>query len=101
MIDPTIIQTCYEDQALRCIQIGLLCTQAESHLRPAMSTVTLMLSSDSVTYLPDPTKPAFVSSHVSGLSPASANASSSVSSAHIPPGPVSNANDSITDLVPS
>jgi hypothetical protein len=64
MIDPTIIETCDEEQALRCIHVGLLCTQADSSLRPSMSTVNLMLSSHSVT-LPDPTKPAFVSSNVS------------------------------------
>eukprot|EP00253_Pinus_taeda_P001885 PITA_01885 len=65
LIDPAIIETCDEAQALRCIHVGLLCTQPESHLRPLMSTVNLMLSTDSVTYLPDPTKPAFVTSYVS------------------------------------
>jgi hypothetical protein len=104
VIDPGIIETCDEKQALRCIHVGLLCTQAESSLRPPMSTVTSILSTDSVTDLPDPTKPAFVSSHVSrntestsyGLSHASASASS----AHTPLGPASNANASITELVP-
>jgi hypothetical protein len=58
MIDPEIIERCDEEQALRCIHVGLLCTQADSSLRPQMSTVTLMLSSHSVTLL-NPTKPAF------------------------------------------
>jgi hypothetical protein len=106
MIDPAIIETCDEKQAWRCIQVGLLCTQADSHLRPPMSAVTLMLSTDSVTYLPDPTKPAFVNSYVSqtsnitssGLSHASATASSSAT-AHVPI-PASNANASISDLEP-
>eukprot|EP00253_Pinus_taeda_P007849 PITA_07849 len=104
MIDPTIIETCDEAEVSRCIHIGLLCTQAEPSLRPLMSTVTLMLSSDSVTFLPDPTKPAFVSYRDSqntrstrsgsGLSHASANASSararsSVLSLHTPPAPAS------------
>ena len=105
VIDPGIIETCDEKQALRCIHVGLLCTQAESSLRPPMSIVTLILSADSVMDLPDPTKPAFVSSHVFrntestsyGLSHASASASSS---AHTPLGPASNANASITELVP-
>jgi serine/threonine protein kinase len=103
MIDRAIIETCDEEQALRCIVVGLLCTQADSSLRPPMSTITLMISSHSVT-LPDPTKPAFVSSVTqttssgSGLSHASVTAHSSVSSAssHI----LSNADASITELVP-
>jgi len=102
MIDEAIIETCDEEQALRCIVVGLLCTQADSFLRPPMSTITLMISSHSVT-LPDPTKPAFVSSVTqttssgSGLSHASVTAHSSVSSAscHI----LSNADASITELV--
>jgi len=53
-IDPAIIETCDKEQALRCIHVALLCTQADS-LRPPMSEVTAMLS-NSVT-LPVATKP--------------------------------------------
>eukprot|EP00253_Pinus_taeda_P027955 PITA_27955 len=60
MIDPAIIETCSDhEQALRCIHIGLLCTQAEISLRPSISTINLMLSTKLVE-LPDPIKPAFV-----------------------------------------
>eukprot|EP00253_Pinus_taeda_P007040 PITA_07040 len=98
LIDPAIIEMCDEQQVLKCIQIGHLCTQTESHLRPAMCTVSLMLSTDSMTYLPDPTKPDFVSSYLSqttkimssGSPHASATASSSVSSAHTRSAPASN-----------
>eukprot|EP00253_Pinus_taeda_P003196 PITA_03196 len=76
LIDPAVIETCDEAQALRCIQVGLLCTQAESHLRPMMFTVNLMLSTDSVTSLPDPTRPAFVSSYVSQTAKISSSGSS-------------------------
>jgi hypothetical protein len=54
-IDPTIIETRDKEKALRCIHVGLLCTQADSLRRPPMSEVTAMLS-NSVT-LPVPTKP--------------------------------------------
>eukprot|EP00253_Pinus_taeda_P004729 PITA_04729 len=91
VIDPAIIETCDEAQALRCIQVGLLCTQAESHLRPMMSTVNLMLSTDSVAPLPDPTRPAFVSSYVSQIAKISSSGSATAS----------NATDSIiSELVP-
>eukprot|EP00253_Pinus_taeda_P035843 PITA_35843 len=86
------------DEASMVMQVGLLCIQAESSLRPPMSTVTSMLSLDSITDIPDTTKPAFMSSQVSpnaestsyGLTPASASASASASKA----------TDSITELVP-
>ena len=48
-----------EDQALRCIHVGLLCVQSDATLRPAMSNVVMMLSSSSVS-LPNPSSPAFV-----------------------------------------
>eukprot|EP00253_Pinus_taeda_P010368 PITA_10368 len=79
LIDPAIIETCDETQASRCIHVGLLCTQPESHLRPLMSTVNLMLSTDSVTLIPDPTKPAFVNSYVSQTTQISSSGSSHAS----------------------
>jgi hypothetical protein len=107
MIDPEIVETCSDqEQALRCIHIGLLCTQAEATLRPSMSTINLMLSTKYM-ILPDPTKPAFLSSGFtyrtestcnSGDSHTSATISSPVSS-HTALVPPSNADDSITDLV--
>jgi hypothetical protein len=113
MIDPAIIETCDMEQALRCIHVGLLCTQADSSLRPQMSTVNLMLSCHSVT-LQNPTKPPFVRSdgfqngestcYGSGLSHASATTSSSsgssASSQAAIVAPLSNADASITDLLP-
>ena len=88
MIDPVIIETCDEEKALRIIHVGLLCTQADSSLRPEMSAVNLMLSSHSVT-LPNPTKPALVRTYVSGSSNASglshASAGSSQTAAMVVP----------------
>eukprot|EP00253_Pinus_taeda_P008157 PITA_08157 len=98
IIDGAIIETWDEKQAVRCIQVGLLCIQAEASLHPPMSTVTSMLSLDSITDIRDPIKPAFVSSHVFpnvestsyGFTPASTSASTSAS----------NATNSIIELVP-
>ncbi|KAH9327233.1 hypothetical protein KI387_007411 [Taxus chinensis] len=61
MVDSTTRETCVLEQALRCIHVGLLCVQADAADRPAMSNVIMMISSSSVT-LPNPTKPAFMSS---------------------------------------
>lgn len=50
---------CPEEQVLRCIHIGLLCAQADPTARPPMSSIFLMLSSNSIA-LPTPTIPGFV-----------------------------------------
>eukprot|EP01018_Ginkgo_biloba_P036587 Gb_35038 [translate_table: standard] len=59
VIDGELVRSCPQEQALRCIHVGLLCTQADPALRPPISNVILMMSSNSVT-LGDPTKPVFV-----------------------------------------
>ncbi|KAH9302322.1 hypothetical protein KI387_013905, partial [Taxus chinensis] len=59
MLDSTIREACSQEQALRCIHVGLVCVQADATVRPAMSNVVMMISSSSVT-LPNPTKPAFI-----------------------------------------
>eukprot|EP01018_Ginkgo_biloba_P036601 Gb_13104 [translate_table: standard] len=65
VIDEELVRSCPKEQALRCIHVGLLCTQADPALRPPISNVILMISSNSVT-LPNPTKPAFVTISSSG-----------------------------------
>lgn len=59
MIDGSLLEREYlvRDVA-RCIHIGLLCVQDEAVRRPNMSSVAVMLSSDSIT-LPIPSPPAF------------------------------------------
>eukprot|EP01018_Ginkgo_biloba_P036198 Gb_08946 [translate_table: standard] len=57
MIDQTLVATCPEEQALRCLQVGLLCAQADAAIRPRMSNVVSMLNS--CEKLPDPKKPSF------------------------------------------
>ena len=108
MIDPAIIESCsdqeQQEQALRCIHVGLLCTQARTTIRPSMSTVNLMLSTEAM-MLPEPTDPAFVSSvpinstDNSSSSHTSRTISSSVPS-QTPRAPPSNAEASITELEP-
>eukprot|EP00253_Pinus_taeda_P028812 PITA_28812 len=65
MIDPTIVGCLVQEQALKCIRVGLLCVQADVSNRPAMSDVVVMLSTSSAA-IPNPTKPAFVSLSFSG-----------------------------------
>eukprot|EP01018_Ginkgo_biloba_P036207 Gb_02280 [translate_table: standard] len=45
MIDLTLVGTCPEQQALRCLQVGLMCAQEDAAIRPRISDVVLMLNS--------------------------------------------------------
>ncbi|KAL8159837.1 hypothetical protein V2J09_001374 [Rumex salicifolius] len=58
VVDPSIRDSYELYEVLKCIQIGLLCVQAEPIERPTMSSVVLMLSSKTTT-LPQPTLPGF------------------------------------------
>jgi len=81
IVDPVINETCGDQtEVLRCVQVALLCTQADPLLRPSMSTVNLMLSTGTI-MLPDPTKPAFVSSVAASNNPGSSRHGSSHTSA--------------------
>lgn len=62
----TCLRDCFdESQALRCIQVGLLCVQTHSEDRPAMSSVVFMLSNEGVA-LPQPKQPDFFAERGSG-----------------------------------
>uniref|UniRef100_A0A0C9S4A1 TSA: Wollemia nobilis Ref_Wollemi_Transcript_25594_2264 transcribed RNA sequence n=1 Tax=Wollemia nobilis TaxID=56998 RepID=A0A0C9S4A1_9CONI len=104
IMDQTLGELCPEEQVLRCIHIGLLCVQADATARPPMSSVFLMLSSDSIA-LPIPTVPGFVHvNHTLENSPffgkdgsSRASAASSFSS-HSPLVPCSRNDISITQM---
>uniref|UniRef100_A0A2N9EM92 non-specific serine/threonine protein kinase n=1 Tax=Fagus sylvatica TaxID=28930 RepID=A0A2N9EM92_FAGSY len=58
LIDKSIEDMCaLSDQVLRCVHVGLLCVQQRPEDRPDMSSVVLMLSSESL--LPKPRQPGF------------------------------------------
>ncbi|KAF0905234.1 hypothetical protein E2562_003838 [Oryza meyeriana var. granulata] len=58
MMDPSLTRHAPRDQMLKCIHIGLLCVQDNPADRPMMSTVNIMLSSNTVS-LQSPSKPSF------------------------------------------
>eukprot|EP01018_Ginkgo_biloba_P022352 Gb_24312 [translate_table: standard] len=59
LMDPRLDREAFSSEVTNVIQVALLCTQAAASLRPAMSRVLLMLSSDLEIEI-RPTKPAFV-----------------------------------------
>jgi len=59
VMDPTLEGSCSSEEALRVIKIGLLCTQGGAALRPSMSRVVSMLTSERE-HLSSPTRPVFI-----------------------------------------
>ncbi|MFS7905203.1 putative protein kinase RLK-Pelle-DLSV family [Helianthus anomalus] len=65
ILDTNMVDSSSENEALRCINIALLCVQEDDELRPSMASVVFMLNSDSDA-LPVPQHPPFVSGKRSG-----------------------------------
>lgn len=57
LIDTTLLESFSISEALRSIQVGLLCVQHSPEDRPSMSSVVLMLSGEGA--LPEPKQPGF------------------------------------------
>lgn len=64
LIDPSVVGSCYQNEALRCIHVAMLCVQDSAGDRPTMSSVVLMLESENAT-LPMPRQPTFTSTRSS------------------------------------
>ncbi|EOY28576.1 Cysteine-rich RLK 10, putative isoform 1 [Theobroma cacao] len=58
LMDQLLVQSCVAAEVLKCIHIGLLCVQEDPADRPSMSSVVVMLGSETIT-LPRPVEPAF------------------------------------------
>ncbi|XP_016466289.2 LOW QUALITY PROTEIN: G-type lectin S-receptor-like serine/threonine-protein kinase At4g27290 [Nicotiana tabacum] len=58
LVDDSLLESCNEEDALKCINIALLCVQEDANIRPSMSDVIIMLGSESISIL-KPNKPAF------------------------------------------
>ncbi|KFK22135.1 hypothetical protein AALP_AAs39757U000400 [Arabis alpina] len=56
LVDPAIVDNCQQNEVVRCVHIGLLCVQEDPVDRPTLSSIVLMLTSNSVT-LPVPRQP--------------------------------------------
>ncbi|XP_010538687.1 PREDICTED: receptor-like serine/threonine-protein kinase SD1-8 isoform X2 [Tarenaya hassleriana] len=72
IVDPVIGDSYPNHEVLRCIQIGLLCVQERAEDRPTMSSVVLMLGSETAT-MPQPRQPGYCV----GRSPLETDSSSS------------------------
>ena len=59
LMDPLLANSSQSIEVLKCIHIGLLCVQQDPANRPTMSSVVVMLGSNSIATLLQPTQPAF------------------------------------------
>ncbi|CAL5027170.1 unnamed protein product [Urochloa decumbens] len=59
LVDPSMNGSFPEGDVLRCFHIGLLCVQGDPAARPVMSSVVMMLGTDTIS-LQAPSKPGFV-----------------------------------------
>ena len=60
LVDSSLAKSCSRTEALRCIQIGLLCVQDNPNYRPLMSSVVTMLENET-TPLSVPKQPVYFS----------------------------------------
>ncbi|KAF8085881.1 hypothetical protein N665_0643s0010 [Sinapis alba] len=58
LVDPAVRKSCDSSEVARCIHIALLCVQENPMDRPTLSTIILMLTSNTIT-LPVPHQPGF------------------------------------------
>ncbi|CAN8324300.1 unnamed protein product [Cochlearia groenlandica] len=70
LVDPTIRGNYQSNEVIRCIHIGLLCVQDNPEDRPMLSTIILMLTSNTIT-LPVPRLPRFFPRSKHELNPVS------------------------------
>ncbi|OIT02124.1 g-type lectin s-receptor-like serinethreonine-protein kinase [Nicotiana attenuata] len=48
LVDDSLLESCNEEDALKCINIALLCVQEDANIRPSMPDVIIMLGSKSI-----------------------------------------------------
>ncbi|XP_050212574.1 cysteine-rich receptor-like protein kinase 15 [Mercurialis annua] len=74
LIDPSLVESSVATEVLKCVHIGLLCVQDEPAERPTMSSLVVMLASDTIT-LPQPKQPLFSVGQLVGRAAPSSSAS--------------------------
>ncbi|XP_037443039.1 G-type lectin S-receptor-like serine/threonine-protein kinase B120 [Triticum dicoccoides] len=65
LVDPSMAESCSEDESLLCIHVGLLCVEDDPSRRPLMSSAVSILENGSASvvpsaYLPAPNQPGYI-----------------------------------------
>ncbi|XP_044482991.1 cysteine-rich receptor-like protein kinase 10 isoform X3 [Mangifera indica] len=72
LMDPVLVHSCVPAELLKYMHVGLLCVQEDPADRPTMSSLVVMLASDTIV-LPKPTEPAFSVGRVVNLAQSSSD----------------------------
>lgn len=60
LMDPSLAESCCEDEFLKCVYLGLMCVQGDASERPTMSAVMLILKGGTEnSNLRQPDRPAY------------------------------------------
>ncbi|MCD7451842.1 hypothetical protein HAX54_013555 [Datura stramonium] len=76
LVDQSLHESCIKEEAIKCLNIGLLCVQEDPKDRPNTSNIIRMLGSDNIISLPSPNQPAFMTRKCANNTSSSSNAKS-------------------------
>ncbi|KAF3632742.1 putative G-type lectin S-receptor-like serine/threonine-protein kinase-like [Capsicum annuum] len=66
LVDQSLHESCNKEEAIKCLNIGLLCVQEDPKDRPNTSSIIMMLGSENIVSLPRPNQPAFMTRKCGG-----------------------------------
>ncbi|XP_060214663.1 G-type lectin S-receptor-like serine/threonine-protein kinase At4g27290 isoform X1 [Lycium barbarum] len=77
LVDQSLHESCNEEEAIKCLNIGLLCVQENPKDRPNTSNIVMMLGSENVVSLPSPNQPSFMTRKYANNNTSSSSAAKS------------------------
>lgn len=60
LVDKSLHESCNKEEAIKLVNIGLLCVQEDPKDRPNTSNIIMMLGNENINSLPSPKQPAFM-----------------------------------------
>lgn len=60
LVDQSLQESCNKEEAIKCLNVGLLCVQEDPKDRPNTTNIIMMLGSENIISLPRPNQPAFM-----------------------------------------
>ncbi|XP_059316810.1 G-type lectin S-receptor-like serine/threonine-protein kinase B120 isoform X3 [Lycium ferocissimum] len=77
LVDQSLHESCNEEEAIKCLNIGLLCVQEDPKDRPNTSNIVMMLGSENIVSLPSPNQPSFMTRKYANNNTSSSSAAKS------------------------
>ncbi|XP_060214662.1 G-type lectin S-receptor-like serine/threonine-protein kinase At4g27290 isoform X2 [Lycium barbarum] len=76
-VDIALHESLNKEEAIKCLNIGLLCVQEDPKDRPNTSNIVMMLGSENIVSLPSPNQPSFMTRKYANNNPSSSSAAKS------------------------